>query len=235
MDSSCVYRTYPPSEWLWCLARINYSQQMLPILRILPVGGVFLAIMILVLALDPPGGSRPSLTPAVMPARGALIQGAEHPEWRQFLILAATRRADELAHLHELPGSPGRTGRALDPPKVAGLPADRSNADPDDETGTITEAPGATIPVDIGETSSFELPVTQSEDKPPVIKTPERGKPKQESRKKGAHRAPRAKAPGNPPAQFNLIESLFGGTRTPQPATGSAQISAPAIVNSNPH
>ena len=42
---------------------------MLPILRILPVGGVILAIVILVLALSPPDGSRSSLTAAIAPAR----------------------------------------------------------------------------------------------------------------------------------------------------------------------
>ena len=51
-------------------------RSMLPILRILPVGGVLLAIMILVLALNPPGGSHPSLTPNVAPARGALMRRA---------------------------------------------------------------------------------------------------------------------------------------------------------------
>ena len=35
---------------------------MLPILRILPVGGVLLAILILVLALSPPDGSRAPLS-----------------------------------------------------------------------------------------------------------------------------------------------------------------------------
>jgi hypothetical protein len=42
---------------------------MLPILRIVPVGGVLLAIMILALALDPPGGSHPALPAAMLPAR----------------------------------------------------------------------------------------------------------------------------------------------------------------------
>ena len=66
---------------------------MLPILRILPVGGVLLAILILVLALSPPDGSRSPLTAAIAPARGALVDRDRHPEVRQFLILAATKRA----------------------------------------------------------------------------------------------------------------------------------------------
>jgi hypothetical protein len=213
---------------------------MLPILRILPVGGVFLAIMILLLALGAPGGSRPSLTPAVLPARGALMRSGEHPEWRQFLILAATRRAVELNRLHELPGKPGRV--------VAGLPTERGDADADIETGTIADTPSATIPVDIGEPSTFELPVNKSEEKPPVVKTPERGKPQKESRRKGAPRTLRARAPGNREAvaQVNPFDLFFGGTQIQQPATRSRQIRRPAassrqpeaqlpIVNADPH
>jgi hypothetical protein len=211
---------------------------MLPILRILPVGGVFLAIMILLLALGAPGGSRPSLTPAVLPARGALMQAGEHPEWRQFLILAATRRAVELNRLHELPGKPGRL--------VAGLPTDRGDADADVETGTIVETPSATIPVDIGETSTFELPVTKSEEKPPVVKTPERGK--KESRKKGVPRVLRARAPVNreAAAQVNTFDSMFGGAQIQQPVTRSRRarlpaasspqpVAQPPIVSADPH
>jgi hypothetical protein len=198
---------------------------MLPILRILPVGGVFLAIMILLLALGAPGGSRPALTPAVMPARGALMQVREHPEWRQFLILAATRRAVELNRLHELPGRPGRA--------IAGLPTDRGDADADIETGTIVETPSATIPVDIGETSTFELPVTKSEEKPPVLKSP---KPQKESRKKGVPRALRARAPSNraAAAQVNTFDSIFGGAQTQQPATRSRQTRRPVVRSPQP-
>jgi hypothetical protein len=206
---------------------------MLPILRILPVGGVLLAILILVLALNPPGGSHPSLTPSVMATRGALMQAGEHPEWRQLLIYAAIRRADELSRLRELPGNPARPDQAQNAPKVAGLPTDRSDADPDDQTGTITEVPGVTIPVEIGETSSTELPVTQSEEKPPMIRKPERGKPPNESRKKGVHRALRAKT--EPAARFNLLETLFSGQRNQPPAAFSAQTAQPATAGADPH
>ena len=157
----------------------------------------------------------------MLSARGALMQASEHPEWRQFLILAAVRRADELNHLRELPDTPVRTESAQDARKVAGLPTERSDADPDDATGTITEMPGLTIPVEIGETSSTELPVTAPEDKPLVIKTPERRKPPSASRRKNVQRARHAKAPAKPePAlQVNLLEALFGGQRTQQPVT----------------
>jgi hypothetical protein len=79
---------------------------MLPILRIVPVGGVLLAILILLLALTPPGGAHPLLSAKVIAARGPLIDRDDHPEWRQFLIHAALRRADELDRLRELPDNP---------------------------------------------------------------------------------------------------------------------------------
>jgi len=66
---------------------------MLPILRILPVGGVFLAIMLLVLGLNPPAGPQARLTSIGAPVRGAMIDRKEHPEWPQFLMLAAIQRA----------------------------------------------------------------------------------------------------------------------------------------------
>ena len=148
--------------------------------------------------------------------RGALIARDEHPEWRQFLILAAIRRADELNRLRELPDTPTRTDAAAR--KVAGLPTERSDTDPeaDDETGSIVEPPAATIPIDIGETSSIELPVAAPEEKPPVIRTPQRVKSRNESRAKGVHRARRARTPAKPepPATFNLLET-FSADRRP--------------------
>ena len=182
-------------------------------LRILPVGGVFLAIMLLVLALNPPAGTHIQLAPSVGPMRGAMIALSEHPEWRQFLMLAAIRRADELNRLRELPDTPTRTDAA---PKVAGLPTGRSDSDPeaDDQTGSIVQPPAATIPIDIGETSSTELPVTAPEQQPPVIRV----KSRNESRVKGAHHTRRSKTPGKsePPVTFNLFEPLFGEQKTRQ-------------------
>src|SRR5674476_48068 len=162
---------------------------MLPILRIFPVGGVFLAIIILVLSLSPPGGSRPGMPRALLAARGPLIEKDEHPEWRQMFILAAVRRSDEVSRLRELPDTtfvieiPQDTNNDTnkdvdkhDPDtekdagkvagKIAGLPIDRNDADPEDVTGSINEMPGATIPIDIGETSSTELPMKTPEESP---------------------------------------------------------------------
>jgi len=81
---------------------------MLPILRILPVGGVLLAILILVLALSPPDGSRAPLSSAMATGRGVLADRDRQSEVRQYLIHAALTRADELNRLRDLPHSPVR-------------------------------------------------------------------------------------------------------------------------------
>ncbi len=202
---------------------------MLPILRIIPVGGVLLAIAILVLALSPPGGLHRELTPADMWARGALTQLAQHPEWRQFLILAAIRRADELGRLRDLRDTPARSDLP-DPANVAGLPIERSDAEPDDQTGSISDMPSLTIPIEIGEPSSTELPVRPVEERPPVTRTPERTKAPDESRKTTVRRVRRAKAPPPKPepAPFNLFEAIFGGMQSNQPAAAPAR--KPATV-----
>jgi hypothetical protein len=209
---------------------------MLPILRIIPVGGVLLAIMILVLSLSPPSGLNPGLTPTVRLARGVLMQLGEHPEWRQFLLLAATRRADELNRLGELPDMPVRGDRTKDAGKIAGLPVDRSAADPDDETGSINEMPGMTIPIEIGEPSSTELPVIPLGDKPPIIRTPERVKLPSESRRKGVHYSRRAKSLAKtvPAPQFNGFDPLFVVPQTKPNSGASAQASQPQVDRAVP-
>src|ERR1035437_768913 len=107
MDSPCVWRAGDYTKWvrslLWRFCRLSYAKAMLPMLRILPVGGVFLAIMLLGRALNSPAGAQLQSTTSGTPMRCARTARDEHPEWRQFLILAATRRADELNRLRELP------------------------------------------------------------------------------------------------------------------------------------
>jgi hypothetical protein len=163
------------------------------------------------------------------PANGVLISRGDHPEWWQFFLQAALRRADELSQLRLLPDTPVRVPvetqpKAEPPPAIAAVPNSRGDADPEDVTATIPQPPAATIPVDIGESSAVELPVLPHEEQPPVI-TPARAKTPRESEavpvappsKKAAHRVRRAKPPAKQEAaaQFNLFETLFGGNKKP--------------------
>ncbi|HET7912229.1 MAG TPA: hypothetical protein VFL49_09360 [Pseudolabrys sp.] len=219
---------------------------MLPILRILPVGGVLLAIFILVLALSPPDGSRAPLNTTIAPARGALVVREHHPETRQFLIMAALKRADELNRLRDLPDTPTKTEPvptepvAVEPPatestveepKVAGLPADRTESDPEPEEPTATETPSVSIPVETGEVSAPELPVSPPEtnstsQKPEQVR--EQIKPQQREIRRRAHRPRRPRATASAPQRpFNLFEVLFGGQQyRPSPQTYASQQSA---------
>src|SRR5690242_9112588 len=150
---------------------------MLPILRILPVGGVLLAIFILFLALSPPDGPRAPLNTAMVPTRGAFLDVGYHPETRQFLIRAALKRADELNRLRDLPDTPTKTApapAAIEPtpaapateePKVATLPADPVDSDPEPEEPAATETPDVRITIERGEVSAPELPATPQETK----------------------------------------------------------------------
>ena len=211
---------------------------MLPILRVIPVGGVLLAIAILILALNPPSDPRRHLSGA----GGALIAREQHPEWPQFLLLAAARRAVELNRLLELPDTTARSvpppapPQAEQPPAVAAVPASRNDADPEDVTGTIPQSPGAAIPVEIGETSSTELPVIPHEEQPPAVMMPERAKPPSESnaapeqakpqpvnaaptsqpaKPRRVRRAKPAPAKQQAAAQVNFFEALFGNSNQP--------------------
>lgn len=183
----------------------------------------------------------------MMPARGVLITRSDHPEWRQLLIKAALRRAEELSELRLLPDSPSpsaasergktQTQDAPKPSEVAGVPTNQSEAQPEDATGSIAQSPDAVIPVGIGEASSTELPVTPQEERPPVIRTPERSKPQRESlnvepkpakparesRKRSVHHTRRARVAARTvePLPFNLLElffrSLTANQRTAKP------------------
>ena len=201
---------------------------MLPIFRILPVSGVLLAITLLALALNPPASMHAHLTPGVVPMRGAMIEQSAHPEWRQFLLLAAIRRTDELNRLRELPDTAVRAASARTDeapaapaaPKLAVLPTERNDTDPDadDATGSIMQPPAATIPIDIGEPSAFELPVATPEEKPPVIRTPLRVKSDNENRVSGP-RTRRAKAAIRlePPGPLDPYRTILSDQKANQP------------------
>jgi hypothetical protein len=199
---------------------------MLPILRILPVGGVLLAIFILVLALSPPDGSRAPLDTAMGPARGALVDRNRHPETRQFLIQAALKRANELNRLRELPDTPTRTADsppsrpetaksetpAPEEPRIAALPANRSEADPE-ETTAAAEMPTESSP-DVAEPSSTEPPVTKQDPqdkKTASVETAESTAARRDARRR-AHRVrhPRPTT-ASPQRQPSFFEIFFGG------------------------
>jgi hypothetical protein len=153
---------------------------MLPILRVLPVGGVLLAILILVLALTPPDGSRGPLSSPGVPARGVLSDRDRQAESRQFLIHAALKRADQLSRLRDLPD---RRAHSEEPqPELAGLPAERSDADPE-ESGSVNETLTTTIPIEIGG-PSIEVPIPSPQDTPLTVKRPEQFKAQQETRRR---------------------------------------------------
>jgi hypothetical protein len=223
---------------------------MLPIFRIISVGGVTLAITILALALIPPGGTRLVLAQHDVAARGPLIDPGNHPEWRQFLIHAALRRAGELERLRDLRDTIVRMPEAVVPepeieivieapaisalPKVAGLPSDGAHGD-NDVTGSIGAEPSATIPIEIGEASSTELPVAPADETPPVTRLPALQVPsleppplptakpqvnsgparKADTRQRAVQQRPRRKPPAAPepqplPPPFNILAAIFG-------------------------
>lgn len=224
---------------------------MLPIFRIISVGGVTLAITILGLALMPPGGTRLVLAQHDVVARGPLMDQDTHPEWRQFLIRAALRRAGELERLRDLRDTIVRVPEAVVPepqieiviepptpaaplPQVAGLPSVGAH-DEDDVTGSIGADPGATIPIEIGEGSSTELPVIAVEETPPVIRLPSLQMPslepaplptarpqvnsgsgrKAETKQRAVQQRARRKPPAAPepqplPPPFNILAAIFG-------------------------
>src|SRR6185503_11015358 len=84
--------------------RLSYAQHVLPLFRTIFVGGVLVMLALLAgFGAPRPATSSARLTP---PARGPLINAAEHPEWKQFLIQAAYQRSDAIERLKELPDAP---------------------------------------------------------------------------------------------------------------------------------
>ncbi|HEY6382291.1 MAG TPA: hypothetical protein VIY07_10870 [Pseudolabrys sp.] len=178
---------------------------MLPILRVLPVGGVLLAILILVLALTPPDGSRGPLSSPGVPARGALSDRDRQAETRQFLIHAALKRADQLSRLRDLPDTPTHSEEPQ--PELAGLPAERSDADPE-ESGSTNATPAVTIPIEIGG-PSIEVPIPSPQDIPLTLKQPEQSKTQQETPRR-AQRPRRTAVARTQSRPLNFFEILFG-------------------------
>jgi hypothetical protein len=175
---------------------------MLPILRVLPV---LLAILILVLALTPPDGSRGPLSSPGVPARGALSDRDRQAEARQFLIHAALKRADQLSRLRDLPDTPAHSEEPQ--PELAGLPAERSDADPE-ESGSINETPANAIPIEIGG-PSIEVPIPSPQDTPLTETRPEQSKAQRDTRRR-VERPRRTTVTRTQSRPLNFFEILFG-------------------------
>ncbi len=161
--------------------------------------------------------SRPHLTQVQKPARGPLIQADDHPEWKQFLVQAAYRRADELERLRDLPASPMIVEEVVAAPvedKVAALPS-QSNPDvKEDFTGTIDDKSNGVMPIEIGEASSVELPLSEQEILPPV-RQPESLQKLNDSQPKARAKTARLKSkppakPGAQPAVPDLVATVLG-------------------------
>lgn len=188
----------------------------------LVIGGVCAALIAVLTGLGVSATMRSYVAPAAaLPARGALIEPADHPEWKQFLVRAALRRADELNRLRDLPG--GLSGNNGDGASTASLPGGANDSAPDDETGSIAQTPSVMIPIDIGETSSTELPVARP--KEPAQAQPAQAQPAraQAERVKSEvarpaksvrkPRARRSKPAATPAAATNPFNQLFGDSR----------------------
>src|SRR5262245_47187177 len=96
---------------------------MLRIFWILPGGCTLLAIIILALSFGTLDRPHSQSIPNVAQARFAVIELGEHPEWRQFLVLSADRRANDLNKLREMLDIKGANDVASDTPIVAAQPA----------------------------------------------------------------------------------------------------------------
>lgn len=189
------------------LPRLSYAQPVLPLFRTMLAGGV-LAILALLAGFFVPAPS--TLARPMQPARGPLIEADQHPEWKQFLVQAAYRRADEIGRLRALPSTPTVVPIATPtvPVQVAELPPPRSELAPGDVTGSIDDAEPGSMPVDIGEASATELPIRQL-DLPMPIERPESLKRNQSQLRAPVHRAKHAKpAPAKPEPDF--LTKLFG-------------------------
>jgi hypothetical protein len=192
--------------------RLSYAQAVLPIFRTVFVGGV-LAMLALLAGFVAPAPS--TLARPIAPARGPLIAAEQHPEWKQFLVHAAYRRADELDQLRSLPSAPpimpapqNEEPAPVLPVQVADLPPAHIAIPVEDVTNSIDEAQAGEMAIDIGEASATELPVEKLE-LPMPVQRPETLKRNQTKRKVINRAVKRKPAPVKPEPDF--LTRLFGG------------------------
>ena len=144
---------------------------------------------------------------------------------RQFLLHAALKRADELNRLRDLPDTPTRSEVEDTTPKVAGLPSNRSDSDPE-EAATINETPVVSIPIEIGEPAAVEMPAVvpqaQPQEMAPAAKKAEPAKPQREPRRR-VYRPRHNKVAAKPPQarQYTFFEMFFWGPPSQQLTYGN--------------
>ena len=207
--------------WLSQSTRINYELRVLPILRTTLLG-VVVATLALLAGFAAREPARPHVARVASPARGPLIEAAEHPEWKQFLVLAAYRRADELERLRDLPATPmiiiedaaPATDAVPDAAPALAALTPKVDAESEEITGAIEEQPsGNAMPLELGEASTTELPLSDKELIPPT-RQPESLKRQNESERKTPvkRRAAKLKSkpPAKPPAEPDLLTRIFG-------------------------
>ena len=213
--------------------RLSYAQPVLPIFRTMLVGGV-LVMLALLTGFVAPGPS--TMARPLLPARGPLIEAAQHPEWKQFLVQAAYRRAGELDELRRIPDTPivmpappvievvppAITEAVKEPAaQVASLPPTDAEEANEEITASIEEPPAGAMSVDIGEASATELPI-QDLDTPTPVQRPATLK-RDESRRPTPPRrqVKRAKPPAPAPAEPDFLTRLFGGSSTDRPVSAA--------------
>jgi hypothetical protein len=197
------------------LPRLSYAQLVLPLFRTMLAGGV-LVILALLAGFVMPAPS--TLARPMAPARGPLIEAGQHPEWKQFLVQTAYRRADEIGRLRELPNAPTivPVPAPIKPVQVAELPPPRIVIAPEDVTGSIDDT--GSLPIDIGEASATELPVQQLE-LPMPIERPETLKRNQSQRTTPVRHAAKRVKPAPPKAEPDFLTKLFGSNSAAPAAT----------------
>ena len=116
---------------------------MLRIIWILPGGCALLAIVILALSFRTLDRPHSQSMPNVARTRFAVIELGEHPEWRQFLVLSADQRANELNRLRQILDIKEANDVVSATPKGIAQPANRSDSDLDDSDVLSMQSPAA--------------------------------------------------------------------------------------------